>query len=412
MVEKIKLGLVGFGCVGQALYNIITNESLPIEVVKICVKDRDKNRSLSSDNFTFQYRELVEDPEIKVIVELIDDADAAFLMVKQALIAGKMVVTANKKMVAEHLEELMMLRENGGKLWYEAAVCGSIPIVKTMDQFYNHEPIHEISGILNGSCNFILSQIENKGVDYQQALTEAQELGFAESDPLLDVGGYDTMNKLVILLCHAYGITASPSNLCTIGIQNLKSQDLKFAKQRGFKIKLVARAVREGDKVQAYVMPCFVASQHALSQVNNEFNAVLVKGKYTDDHLFTGKGAGGAPTAASVIADIYATEGQKDYDYYKWNANKDMVYSNDVSLPIYLRYKTAKDLEEFGFQHIWSEGPYEQGGFVLGKTSLENLWSLNSYIEEQGITVISAGLLQDTVKATSQMSKETFDLVG
>jgi len=407
MVEKIKLGLVGFGCVGQALHNIIINESLPLEVVKICVKDRDKHRSLSNDNFTFQYRELVEDPEIKVIVELIDDADAAFHMVKQALIAGKMVVTANKKMVAEHLEELMMLRENGGKLWYEAAVCGSIPIVKTMDQFYNHEPIHEISGILNGSCNFILSQIENEGVDYQQALTEAQELGFAESDPLLDVGGYDTMNKLVILLCHTYGITTSPSNLCTIGIQNLKSQDLKFAKQRGFKIKLVARAVREGNKVQAYVMPCFVESQHALSQVNNEFNAVLVKGKYTDDHLFTGKGAGGAPTAASVIADIYATEGQKDYDYYKWNANKDMVYSNDVSLPIYLRYNTAKDLEEFGFQHIWSEGSYEQGGFVLGKTSLENLWSLNSYIEEQGITVISAGLLQDSIKATGQMSKET-----
>lgn len=407
MVEKIKLGLVGFGCVGQALYKIITDESLPLEVVKICVKDKEKDRSLSDDHFTFQYRELVENPEIKVIVELIDDADAAFYMVKQAMIAGKKVVTANKKMVAEHLEELMALRENGGKLWYEAAVCGSIPIVKTMDQFYNHEPILEISGIFNGSTNFILSQIENEGLDYQQALTQAQELGFAESDPLLDVGGYDTMNKLVILLCHAYGITASPSNLCTIGIQNLKSQDLKFAEQRGFKIKLVAKAIRDGDRIYAYVMPCFIEPQHALSHIKNEFNAVLVKGKYTDDHLFAGKGAGGEPTAASVIADIYATVGQMDYDYYKWNASKKLVYSHDVNLPIYLRYQNSKNLEEFGFEHIWSEGPYEQGSFVLGKISLENLWSLNSYIEEQGITVISAGLLQDPVKATSQMSKET-----
>jgi homoserine dehydrogenase len=362
---------------------------------------------LSDDHFTYQYRELVENPEIKVIVELIDDADAAFHMVKQAIIAGKKVVTANKKMVAEHLEELMALRENGGQLWYEAAVCGSIPIVKTMDQFYNHEPILEISGIFNGSSNFILSQIENEGLDYQQALTLAQELGFAESDPLLDVGGYDTMNKLVILLCHAYGITTSPSNLCTIGIQNLKSQDLKFAEQRGFKIKLVAKAIREGDRIHAYVMPCFVELQHALGHIKNEFNAVLVKGKYTDDHLFTGKGAGGEPTAASVIADIYATVGQMDYDYYKWDASKKLVYSHDVRLPIYLRYSTTSDLEEFGFEQIWYEGRYEQGGFVMGKTSLKNLWLLNSYIEERGITVINAGLLKDPKSQTKQMSEET-----
>jgi len=407
MVEKIKLGLVGFGCVGQALYKIITDESLPIEVVKICVKDREKDRSLSGDHFTYQYRELVEDPEIEVIVELIDDAEAAFYMVKDALIAGKKVVTANKKMVAEHLEEFMTLRENGGKLWYEAAVCGSIPIVKTMDQFYNHEPIREISGIFNGSSNFILSQIENEGLDYQEALTLAQELGFAESDPLLDVGGYDTMNKLVILLCHAFGITTSPSSLCTIGIQNLKSQDLKFAKQRGLKIKLVARAVREKDKIYAYVMPCFVESQHALSHVSNEFNAVLVKGKYTDDHLFTGKGAGGAPTAASVIADIYTSVDQKDYDYYKWNNHRNMIFSDDAILPIYLRYHNAIDREEFGFEHIWSEERYEEGGFVLGKTSLKNLWSLNSYIEEHGLAVIGIGLLQEPANQSNQLSEET-----
>jgi homoserine dehydrogenase len=275
-----------------------------------------------------------------------------------------------------------------------------------LDQFYNHEPVKEISGIFNGSSNFILSQIENEGLDYHQALTQAQELGFAESDPLLDVGGYDTMNKLVILLCHAFGITTRPSNLCTIGIQNLQAQDLQFASERGFKIKLVARSVRDNDKVYAYVMPCFVEGSHPLSAVGNEFNAVLIKGKYTDDHLFTGKGAGGAPTAASVIADIYATMSHKDYDYYKWNDFRSIEYTDEIMIPIYLRYNKPAELEEFGFEHIWKEGRYKKGGFVVGRTSLGNLWSLNSFIEDKEITVIGAGLLHENEISTIRESKE------
>jgi homoserine dehydrogenase len=407
MDRNIKIGLVGFGCVGQALYDIIEAESLPIEVSSICVKDRDKHRSIPEDNFTFQYQELVDNPETEVIVELIDDADAAFYMVKEALIAGKKVVTANKKMVAEHLEELMALKDNGGKLWYEAAVCGGIPIVKTMDQFYNHEPIQEICGIFNGSSNYILSRIEQEGLDYSQAVLQAQQKGFAESNPLLDVGGYDTMNKLVILLCHAYGIATAPSSLCTIGIQHLRKEDLEFARGLGFKIKLVAKAVRSGDQVHAYVVPCFVEEQHQLCHVNDEFNAVLVKGKYTDDHLFTGKGAGGAPTAASVIADIYSTVGKPDYDYYKWHDQRELVYNNDVTIPIYLRYNSSSELAEFGFEQIWSEGLYERGGFVVGAISLTSLWSLNSYIEEQGIAIIAGSLLEGPIVKAREQSEES-----
>ena len=406
MDRNINIGLIGFGCVGQALYNIVIDESLPFNITRICIKDRAKNRSISNRHFTFQYLELINDPEIEVIVELIDDADAAFHMVKQALVAGKKVVTANKKMVAEHLEELMTLKENGGKLWYEAAVCGGIPIVKTMDQFYNHEPIHEICGIFNGSSNYILSRIEQEGQDYQQAVRQAQEKGFAESDPLLDVGGYDTMNKLVILLCHAYGITTAPSSLCTIGIQSLTSEDLDFARHRGFSIKLVAKAVRAGNNVHAYVIPCFVEENHQLRHVNDEFNAVLVKGKYTDDHLFTGKGAGGEPTAASVIADIYATVGKPDYDYYKWHDQREIVYSNDATIPVYLRYNDNSELAEFEFEQIWSEGQYVRGGFVVGNISLTCLWSLNSFIEENGLAIIAGSLLEKNL-LTKEKSKET-----
>ena len=402
MDDKITIGLIGFGCVGQAFYDIINAENLPFEVRSICVKSRDKQRPIPTENFTYDYQDIVNDPDIEVMVELIDDAEAAFTMVKQGLIAGKKVVTANKKMVAERLEELMSLKENGGKLWYEAAVCGGIPIVKTMDQFYNHEPIQEISGIFNGSSNYILSRIESDGLDYQQALQMAQELGFAESNPLLDVGGYDTMNKLVILLCHAYGITTTPSSLCTIGIQNINANDLAFARKRNLKIKLVAKAVRNGNQVHAYVMPCFVEKTHDLCHVNDEFNAVLIRGKYTDDHLFTGKGAGGAPTAASVIADIYATVGKPDYDYYKWHDDRELSYSNEVVLPIYLRYNAPEELSEFGFEHIGTQERYNSGGYVLGKISLGNLWSLNSYIEEKGIIAISASLLHQPQNLVNQ----------
>ncbi|GJM28508.1 MAG: homoserine dehydrogenase [Cyclobacteriaceae bacterium] len=407
MDKKIKTGLVGFGCVGQALYEIINAESLPFDVSRICVKNPGKARSLSEENFTYRYEELVNDPEIEVIVELIDDSEAAFKMVKQGLVAGKKVVTANKKMVAEHLEELMALKENGGKLWYEAAVCGGIPIVMTMDQFYNYEPIQEISGIFNGSSNFILTKIEQEGLDYHQALALAQKLGFAESNPLLDVGGYDTMNKLVILLCHAYGITTTPSSLSTIGIQHIASNDLDFARQRGLKIKLIAKAVRNNNLVHAYVMPCFVDANQDLGHVNNEFNAVLIKGKYTDEHLFTGKGAGGAPTAASVIADIYATIGKPDYDYYKWHDNREITYSNKVSLPVYLRYNHSAELNEFGFEHIWSEGRYKNGGFVVGEISLDNLWSLNAYIEQKGIVVVAASLLENPQRLFATKDQQT-----
>ncbi len=406
MDDKIKIGLIGFGCVGQGFYDIVKAESLPFEIRSICVKSRDKQRSISADHFTYQYQDIISDAEIEVVVELIDDSEAAFKMVKQGLIAGKKVVTANKKMVAEHLEELMALKENGGKLWYEAAVCGGIPIVKTMDQFYNHEPIQEISGIFNGSSNYILSRIESDGLDYQQALKKAQELGFAESNPLLDVGGYDTMNKLVILLCHAYGITTTPSSLSTVGIQNISTQELEFAQKRNLKIKLVATAIRNHDQVHAFVMPSFVERTHDLSQVNDEFNAVLVRGKYTDDHLFTGKGAGGAPTAASVIADIYATVGKPDYDYYKWHDERDLAYSNELVLPIYLRYNHPDELSEFGFEHIWRHQQNENGNYVLGKISLDNLWSLNAFIEERGLIAVSASLLQQPQKLFDKKAQE------
>jgi homoserine dehydrogenase len=220
------------------------------------------------------------------------------------------------------------------------------------------------------------------------------------------------MNKLVILLCHAYGIATTPSSLCTIGIQNIGPVDLKFAGERALKIKLIAKAVRKDNMVHAYVMPCFIDADLDLGHVNDEYNAVKIKGKYTDDHLFTGKGAGGAPTAASVVADIYATIGKPDYDYYKWHDNREITFSNQVSLPVYLRYNDTRELNEFGFEHIWNEGRYEKGGFVVGEISLDNLWSLNTFIEQQEIVVIAASLLEDLQSLKAKEEEVSITIAG
>src|SRR5690606_9373667 len=185
MKKNLKLGLFGFGCVGQGLYHVLEEtQGVKAEIKKICVKTKNKSRPLSEDLFTFSQEEILNDPEIDVVVELIDDAAAAFDIVKASLLKGKAVVTANKKMLAEHLEELYQLQKQTGKpLLYEGAVCGSIPILRNLEEYYDNDLISSIEGIFNGSTNYILTKVFEENKSYPDALAKAQELGFAESDP-------------------------------------------------------------------------------------------------------------------------------------------------------------------------------------------------------------------------------------
>ncbi|MBC7758572.1 MAG: homoserine dehydrogenase, partial [Phormidesmis sp. FL-bin-119] len=211
MSKKLTIGLFGFGVVGQGLHDIISTKDLNIEIKKIVIKDSSKSRSLPEDLFTTDASEILDDSGINTVVELINDADAAFKITSTALKSGKNVVSANKKMIAEHLEELVALqKEYGTSLLYEGAVCGSIPIIRNLEEYYDNELLHSISGIFNGSSNFILSKIANEGLEYNDALKQAQDLGFAETDPLLDVGGYDAKFKLLIAAAHAYGAFIKP----------------------------------------------------------------------------------------------------------------------------------------------------------------------------------------------------------
>lgn len=318
-MKKLNIGLFGFGCVGQGLYETLnTSKNFNGEITKICIKNPDKKRKLSSDLFTTQKEEVIHNPQVDIVVELIDDANAAFEIVVESLKAGKPVVTANKKMVAENLEYLVQLQhETGQPLLYEGSVCASIPIIRTLEEYFSHEPIREIKGIFNGSTNYILTQIFQKGIDYPKALKEAQDLGFAESDPRLDVQGYDAKFKLSILITHAFGIHVPPQQITNLGIDRLKAADLEYARAQGYTIKLNAQAKRIGERVYGFVIPQFLPQTDRLSNIENEFNAVIVNGEFCDDQLFIGKGAGSLPTGAAVLSDISALSYQYKYEYKK-----------------------------------------------------------------------------------------------
>src|ERR1700760_4492563 len=233
MRKKLTIGLFGFGVVGQGLYDIIRTKNLNIEIVKICIKNPEKERSLPSHLFTTDKEELLNNPEINTIVELINDTEAAFEIVSRALSTGKNVVSASKKMIALHLNELIALQHKyGTSLLYEGAVCGSIPIIRNLEEYYDNELLHSISGIFNGSSNYILSKGFNEKMDYDTALLQAQDLGFAETDPTLDVGGFDAKYKLIIAAAHAYGVIVKPEEVLNIGIQNLSPFDIQYAQEK------------------------------------------------------------------------------------------------------------------------------------------------------------------------------------
>src|SRR5918993_4275996 len=317
--RHLTLGLFGFGCVGQGLYHVLNKtQGIKAEIKKICVKNRNKTRSLPEGIFTFEKDDVLNDPGIDVVVELIDDADAAFEIVKAALKKGKAVDTANKKMLAEHLEEIYRLQQQYDKpVLYEGSVCGSIPILRNLEEYYDNDLLTGIEGIFNGSTNYILTKVFEERSSYADALRQAQELGFGESDPSLDVKGFDPKFKLVIAIAHTFGVFVQPEQVINIGIDKISDLDLKFARENNYTIKLIARAFKDNGKVYGFVAPQFIENTNPLASVRNEFNAVQVKGAFAETQLFIGKGAGSYPTGSAVLSDISALAYDYAYEYKK-----------------------------------------------------------------------------------------------
>ena len=376
MSKPLKIGLFGFGCVGQGLYDIFQKtEHFNASITRICVKNMHKNRSIPASCFTYDKYDILNDPDINCIVELIDDSNEAFEIVSEALRRGKDVVTANKKMLAYHLKELIDLQnQTHAGLLYEGSSCGSIPIIRNLEEYYDHEPLLSISGIFNGSSNYILSRVFNENLPYAGALEAAQQLGFAESDPILDVGGFDAKFKLIILTAHSFGRIISPDQVLNFGIENLASEDVNFAREKNFKIKLVAQAKCLPDgTLNMFVLPHFIQSPNFLYNVEYEFNAVNVETTFADKQYFYGKGAGGHPTGAAVLSDISALSYQYRYEYKKYQIQDGPIFNNDIEIEIYLRYNARNLPERLGFTQVLQR--FESGTckYVIGILPLKNL---------------------------------------
>jgi homoserine dehydrogenase len=287
-----------------------TGGSVALRIAKILVRDPAKARATVSDvpgdTFTTDWRSLVEDPAVDVVVELIGGTTDAFEIVAAALRAGKPVVTGNKALLAERGIDLFALsRKNNTAIHFEAAVAGGIPIIRAVQDSFIGNRIVSYSGIINGTSNYILGRMTDAGLTFEAALAEAQALGYAEADPALDVNGWDTAHKAMLLAMLAYGFPIEPATIHVRGIEQVRPTDIRFAGSLGYVIKLLA-VIREhpDHSVELRVQPSFVAKSHILASVNGVFNAVAVHGDVVGEALFYGRGAGQDPTASSVVADL------------------------------------------------------------------------------------------------------------
>jgi homoserine dehydrogenase len=385
MKKNLKLGVFGFGCVGQGLYHVLNEtKGLKAEIKKIVVKHPDKKRPIPSEYFTYDRQDILNDPEIDVVVELIDDADAAFEILKEALKRKKAVVTANKKMLAEHLQEIFELQQlYQTPVLYEGAVCASIPIIRNLEEYYDNDLIKSIEGILNGSTNYILTKIFEERKSYLDALQEAQQLGFAESNPSLDVQAFDPKYKLAILIAHAFGVIIKPETIINFGIDKISDTDLKFARENGYTIKLIGRAFKKNGVVYALVAPQLIDEHHPLAVVKNEFNAVLVEGAFAEKQTFIGKGAGSYPTGSAVLSDISALTYDYRYEYKKIHQDNSVEFSNQATVEVIVSFIDGKvSPDEF----VSVSSGYKSGNkeYIRGEVELDKIqW----WAKQKGVSV-------------------------
>ncbi|MCB9361748.1 MAG: homoserine dehydrogenase [Flavobacteriales bacterium] len=329
------IGLIGFGVVGQGFYSYLEENKEDKLLPNIVIKNTDKERDAVRAKFITESDKVINDASVETVVELITDDKEALDIVTKALKAGKNVVSANKKMIANNLEQLVDLENKSkGRFLYEGAVCGSIPIIKTLNEYYSLDTVTQIQGIFNGSTNYILTQIFKDNASYEESLAKAQKLGFAEADPTSDVSGSDALYKLLILTTHAFGKFISPNKALKIGIQNITENDIAFALENNLKIKLIASVKTNNNKLWLSVLPTFVTTDSVFYNVDNEFNAVEVVSEGIGKQTLIGKGAGSLPTGQVIYSDYKSPENYK-YKYDKILSGKRIKYETQELIWIY-----------------------------------------------------------------------------
>ncbi len=386
--KKLNIGLFGFGTVGRGLYDVLKRiGSKNVEIKRVCVRDLNKERGVAVE-FTDKADDIFNDPEINFIVELIDDADAAYDIVKRALKMELPVVSGNKKMLAHHIEELIELQARYNvALLYDASACGSIPVIRNLEEYYDNDLLTSVKGILNGSSNFILSKIFNEKMSYADALKLAQDLGFAESNPTLDIVGWDSLFKLIIITIHAFGLYVPPQDIFTFGISNMNDDDIRFANEKERRFKLVAHVEKIENKLIMSVMPQLISRNKYIYSVEDEFNGVVIKGLFYDKQFMFGRGAGAYPTGSAVLSDITACLYDYKYEYKKRNDSQLPTYSTDHSFRVYYRYLDYADLDLIKFESVSENYISDEFKYVVGTVSLRELHKIQDELRRRNVFI-------------------------
>lgn len=372
---SFSIGLFGFGTVGRGLYDVLQRlHTNRVSIRRVCVKHLERHRD-ADVCFTDSADDIFNDEKVNFIVELIDDDVAAYDIVCRALRAGLPVVSGNKKMLARHLPELIRLQEEtGAALLYDASACGSIPVIRNLEEYYDNDLLQSVKGILNGSSNFILSKVFNEGMGYAEALKLAQDLGFAESNPSLDIDGWDSLYKLIIVTMHAFGIYVTPEAIFTYGISRMNDYDIQFANEKQRRVKLVGTAEKIDDShLSLSVMPHLISRQKYIYSVEDEFNGVVIKGLFYYKQFMFGRGAGGHPTGSAVLSDITARLYGYRYEYKKLRSDRQPAYTTDFSFRVYFRYTNPADRHLLTFEHVDETYTSATNNYLVGYVCMSEL---------------------------------------
>lgn len=361
-MEFINVGLFGLGTVGSGIVEILSKNGeiisreigKKIKLKKICVKDINKNRNLELDKsiLTSNPDDIINDKEIDIVIEVIGGIDNAKKIIEKSINNGKHIVSANKDLFALHGDEITSLaKTHKVHLLFEAAVAGGIPILKALQNNLYGNNITNISGIVNGSTNYILTRMDIENLDLQDVVEEAKKLGFLEADPSADLEGFDAARKCAILATIGFNNLVTTNDVYTCGITDISLEDIKTARNMGYKIKLLATAENRENGVVAKVHPALLKNNHALASVDYELNSVYVEGDMVGETMFYGKGAGSLPTGSAVIGDLVSiskkiTENiRPDYSYKIYN-NKPILDINQLSFSYFFRLNIKENIPE------------------------------------------------------------------
>ncbi|MGU9938068.1 homoserine dehydrogenase [Empedobacter brevis] len=391
-MKKINIGLFGFGVVGEGIYKVLEEKpQLNATIKKIVIKDSSKTRNAPSALFSTNADDILNDDEINVVVELISDADAAHDIIKKAFNKRKHVVSANKKLIAAHHKELLDLQEkNKVSFLYEASVCGSVPIIRNLEEYFDNDLLNYVSGIVNGTTNYILTKMANENESYQDALKAAQENGFAEADPTADVEGYDATSKLAIITLHAFGKKIEVQDVIRKGITSLKVEDFKYAKEKDYTIKLIANSKinHQTGEITSTVLPTFVEFNKTIALVNNEYNGVLIGSSLSDEQFLYGKGAGRFPTSSAVLSDISALKYDYKYSIRKYENEKKGVFNETGKRRVYIGFESQADDVSSFFEEIEERYQSKNYNHIVGVIDIEKL-KQKEIIENTNLSIIA-----------------------